>query len=66
MLQVRAQFFFRFENGQWNQSFLSVHDQKTAETSQLQAQPTDGWRAIDRALTLRFHEASGGPEKSLV
>ena len=38
---VRAQFFFRFENRQGNQSFLSIHDQKTAETSQPQAQPAD-------------------------
>ena len=28
---------------------FSTHDQNTAETSQPQAQPPDGWRAIDRA-----------------
>ena len=46
MLQVRANrmctrisfFFFRFENGQGNQSFFSILDQNTTETSQPQAQ----------------------------
>ena len=38
---VHAHFVFRFENGQGNQSFFSIHDQNTAETSQPQAQPTD-------------------------
>ena len=47
---VHAHFVFRFENGQGNQTLCSIHDQKTAETSQPQAQPTDGWRAIDRAF----------------
>ena len=36
-----AHFIFRFENGPGNQSFFSIHDQNTAETSQPQAQPTD-------------------------
>ena len=39
---VHAHFIFRFENGQGNQSLFSTHDQNTAETSQPQAQPTDG------------------------
>ena len=39
---VHAHFIFRFENGQGKQSFFSIHDQNTAETSQLQAQSTDG------------------------
>ena len=47
---VHAHFFFRFENGQGNQTLFSTHNQKTAETSQPQAQPTDGLRAIDRAF----------------
>ena len=47
---VHAHFIFRFENGQENQSLFSTHDQNTAETSQPQAQRTDGWRAIDRAF----------------
>ena len=47
---VHAHFIFRFENGQGNQSLFSTHDQNTAETSQPQAQPADGWRAIDRAF----------------
>ena len=47
---VHAHFIFRFENGQGNQSLFSTHDQNTAETNQPQAQPTDGWRAIDRAF----------------
>ena len=46
---VRAHFIFRFENGSGNQSFFSIHNQNTAETSQPQAQPTDDWRAMDRA-----------------
>ena len=49
-LSVHAHFIFRFENGQGNQSLFSTHDQDTAETSQPQAQPTDGWRAIYRAF----------------
>ena len=47
---VHTHFIFRFENGQGNQSLFSTHDQNTAETSQPQAQPTDGWHAIDRAF----------------
>ena len=47
---VHAHFIFRFENGQGNQSFFSIHNQNKAETSQPQAQPTDGGRAIDRAF----------------
>ena len=39
---VHAHFIFRFEKGQGNQSLFSTHDQYTAETSQPQAQPTDG------------------------
>ena len=39
---VHAHFIFRFENGQGNQSFFSTHNQNTAESSQPQAQPTDG------------------------
>ena len=39
---VHAHFIFRFENGQGNQSLFSTQDQNTAETSQPQAQPTDG------------------------
>ena len=39
---VHAHFIFRFKNGQGKQSFFSTHDQNTAETSQPQAQPTDG------------------------
>ena len=39
---VHAHFIFRFKNGQGNQSIFSTHDQNTAETSQPQAQPTDG------------------------
>ena len=39
---VHAHFIFRFENGQGNQSLFPTHDQNTAETSQPQAQPTDG------------------------
>ena len=46
---VHAHFIFRFKNDQGNQSNFATHDQNTAETSQPQAQPTDGWRAIDRA-----------------
>ena len=46
---VHSHFIFRFENGPGNQSFFSIHDQNTAETSQPQAQPTDDWRAMDRA-----------------
>ena len=46
---VHAHFIFRFENGPGNQSFCSIHDQNTAETSQPQAQPTDDWRAMNRA-----------------
>ena len=38
---VHARFIFRFENGPGNQSFFSIHDQNTAETSQPQAQPTN-------------------------
>ena len=38
---VHAHFIFRFENGQGNQSFFSIHDQNTTETSQPQAHPTD-------------------------
>ena len=39
---VHPHFIFRFENGQGNQSLFSTHDQNTAESSQPQAQPTDG------------------------
>ena len=48
---MHAHFIVRFKNGQAiaNQSIFSTHDQNTAETSQPQAQPTEGWRAIDRA-----------------
>ena len=46
---VHAHFIFRFENGPGNQNFFSIHDQNTAETSQPQAQPTEDWRAMDRA-----------------
>ena len=45
---VHANFIFRFENSLGNQSFFSIHDQNTAETSQPQAQPTDDWRAMNR------------------
>ena len=38
---VHAHFIFRFESGPGNQSFFSIHNQNTAETSQPQAQPTD-------------------------
>ena len=38
---VHAHFIFHFENGQGNQSFFSILDQNTAETSQPQAQPMD-------------------------
>ena len=46
---VHAHFIFRFENGPGNQSFFSIHNQNTAETSQPQAQPTDDRRAMNRA-----------------
>ena len=46
---MQAHFIFRFEKGPGNQSFFSIHDQNTAETSQPQAQPTDDWRAMSRA-----------------
>ena len=46
---VHAHFIFRFENGPGNQSFFSIHDQNTAETSQAQAQPKNDWRAMNRA-----------------
>ena len=46
---VHAHFIFRFENGQGNQSFFSIHDRNTAETGQPQAQLTNNWRAMDRA-----------------
>ena len=46
---VHAHFIFRFENDPGNQSFFSIHDQNTAETSQQQAQPTNDWRAMNRA-----------------
>ena len=35
-------------------AFFSIHDQNTAETSQPQAQPTDDWRAMDRACPRGF------------
>ena len=54
---VHAQFIFRFENGQGNQSLFSTHDQNTAETSQPQASR----RTIDAPSTGRFREASSGP-----
>ena len=38
---VHAHFIFRFENGPRNQSFFSIHDQNTAETSEPQAQPAN-------------------------
>ena len=40
---------FRFETGPGNQSFFSIHDQNTAETSQPRAQPTDDCCAVNRA-----------------
>ena len=40
---VHVHFIFRFKNGQGNQSIFSTHDQNTAETSEPQAQPTDGY-----------------------
>ena len=46
---VHAHFIFHFENGPGNESFFSIHNQDTAETSQPQGQPTDDWRAMDRA-----------------
>ena len=54
---VHAHFIFRFENGPGNQSFFSIHNQNTAETSQPQAQPT----ANDAPWTGRVREASSGP-----
>ena len=38
---MHVHFIFRFENGQENQSLISIHDQNKAETSRPQAQPTD-------------------------
>ena len=38
---MHAHFVFRFENGQGNQSLISIHDQNTAETNQARAPPTD-------------------------
>ena len=49
--RVHRHFIFRFKNSQGNQSIFSTHDQSAAETSQPQAQPTDGWRAINRACS---------------
>ena len=45
---MHTHFIFRFENGQGNQSLISIHDQNTAETSQhkLRRRTID---AIDRA-----------------
>ena len=39
---VNEHFISCFENGQGNQSFFSINDHNTAETSQPQAQPMDG------------------------
>ena len=55
-------FHFSFRKRSGKSELFSIYDQNTAETSQLQAQPTDSWRAIDRA----FPETSSGPGKSLV
>ena len=51
---LHAHFIFRFENGPGNQSFFSIHDQNTAETSQPKAPPTDDRRVMDRACPRGF------------